>query len=398
MNKHSINSCPIRKSDFGIETELLLTCSRKNAKSEDFQRQQQIANCGFDEALFLKLVNKHKVAPLVHMNLRKHPAGTFNPDLLRQLEDRYKQNAQSALQAHALIHKIVADNPGIPISIFKGIESSLRIFGDLAARDVGDIDLLCSHPSAKKLLSYFEETGWEFLNSNQRYVLDYTVLIKNIKDVQLLKKGFPRVELHWRLTRNDKEFRDPEYLSPSVISKVHPFLRTLTDEEVFVYLCVHGFRHGWERLKWLFDFPEFIESREINWPKVLLIAEKNGAMLPIQQTLLLCKSFFDINFPSEMEFVKKNEIREYYWKFSSDLISGKNTSNSHLSIKEILFTLFIKFNSSKKFSIKISHLLTFILPTEREVELILLPKRIQILYIPLRLLNSLFRKIFASHH
>lgn len=376
--------------------ELLLTCSRKIAKSTDFERQLQIAKSGFDEASFLKLVSKHKVAPLVYMNLRNHAPGTFPANLMQQLEAKYKKNTHSALQAYALIQKIVADNPDVPISIFKGIDSSLRIFGDLAARDVGDIDLLCSHIVAKQLCSYFENSGWELKGNNQKAAFDSKLANINIKDIELLKTGAPRIELHWRLTLNPLEFKKTDISSQTILSKIHPRIRTLSDEFLFVYLCVHGFNHGWERLKWLFDFPEFIESHQLNWCLILEIAEKNGAIIPLRQTLQLCHSLMNVEIPESISSIASKPISNLYWNFVKALVSGEKSFSIDPAPEILIKSGIIKILSCNRITIKFAHLAVFFLPTKHEFGLLCLPPPLRFLYIPLRPLNWIYRRIFKK--
>ena len=64
-----------------------------------------------------------------------------------------------------------------------------------------------------------------------------------------------RIELHWRLFLNPHAMAETSIMAAS---RVVPLagaagLRTLGEEDLFAYLCMHGALHWWNRLKWLAD-------------------------------------------------------------------------------------------------------------------------------------------------
>jgi Uncharacterised nucleotidyltransferase len=71
------------------------------------------------------------------------------------------------------------------------------------------------------------------------------------------------LELHWRLTTNSLLMPLDARMSWSRSEPVHvagaDFV-TLPDEELFLYLCVHGSVHMWFRLKWLADIAALLQQ------------------------------------------------------------------------------------------------------------------------------------------
>lgn len=68
------------------------------------------------------------------------------------------------------------------------------------------------------------------------------------------------LELHWRLT--DKRARP-----------------ILGDGELFAYLCLHGARHGWARLKWLADVAAWLAARYRTRSKLSIEAPRHWAAI-----------------------------------------------------------------------------------------------------------------------
>src|SRR6266516_2650317 len=64
------------------------------------------------------------------------------------------------------------------------------------------------------------------------------------------------LELHWSLTSNSLLMPLDLYMLCSRSQTIRvgsASFTTLSDEELFLYLCVHGSVHMWFRLKWLAD-------------------------------------------------------------------------------------------------------------------------------------------------
>jgi hypothetical protein len=49
-------------------------------------------------------------------------------------------------------------------------------------------------------------------------------------------------------------------------------LRTFSVEDTLVMLCVHGAKHFWERLCWILDIAQLIQTQPVDWPLALRIA------------------------------------------------------------------------------------------------------------------------------
>jgi hypothetical protein len=64
-----------------------------------------------------------------------------------------------------------------------------------------------------------------------------------------------RIELHWRLFLNPHAITEDSIMEASRVVRLtgSEGLRTLGEEDLFAYLCMHGALHWWYRLKWLAD-------------------------------------------------------------------------------------------------------------------------------------------------
>jgi hypothetical protein len=162
--------------------------------------------------------------------------------------------------------------------------------------------------------------------------------------------GNIRVELHWRLT--GRHFTFPVRMSQmwSHLEKVQVggfAISSLPPAELILYLCMHGSRHGWERLQWICDIAEFVRLHaEIDWEDVWHRAQDLGNERNLALGLLLAKEFLDAPVPDAvMKRVNKDEtvktltmqIRE--WLFS-EAVTTQDISywhDYHLKVRERLW-------------------------------------------------------------
>jgi hypothetical protein len=75
-------------------------------------------------------------------------------------------------------------------------------------------------------------------------------------------------ELHWRLTSNSRLFPLPDealWARSNLVRLGGTAFHTLPDEEMFLYLCVHGSMHVWFRLKWLADIAAILRRVPVSF-------------------------------------------------------------------------------------------------------------------------------------
>ena len=112
-----------------------------------------------------------------------------------------------------------------------------------------------------------------------------------------------RIELHWRLFLNPYAMAEASIMAAS---RVVPLagaegLRTLGEEDLFAYLCMHGALHWWNRLKWLADVNALLASTpEDGVERLVRAAEARGAGRAAAQALLLCRRLFRTPLPASL--------------------------------------------------------------------------------------------------
>jgi hypothetical protein len=186
------------------------------------------------------------------------------------------------------------EDADIPVLFIKGASLAVMAFGNLGLRSAQDIDLLIPREALAAATSLLTHSGYRQSNPPPDIGdAQLRLLIPLRKDFGFVHRatGLP-VELHWRL------FLNPHAMSEASVaaSRVVPLtgtkgLRTLGEEDLFAYLCMHGALHWWNRLKWLADINALMAATppEEGVDRLLRGAELRGAGRAAILAVILCQ-------------------------------------------------------------------------------------------------------------
>lgn len=257
-----------------------------------------------DVPAFIELVlTRHRIGSIVHAVLGKLPAQDLPPGLIGPLAEAARHNAVKALQAirtHIMLARWFAD-AGIDWLPFKGTTLALRYYLDASVRQVNDLDIWVPADRLAQARAILREHGLQVLDANihgdlaARGKRHSAYLAAYYHEEQHYSPEFGRLELHWRLADNPYQFR----LAPAgilanadTIQVGGASVRVMSDMDLLMYLCEHGARHGWNRLKWLADLPRVLADRAWDWPTVLGRARQVGCYQSLILGLALCQDLF----------------------------------------------------------------------------------------------------------
>lgn len=249
------------------ELALVIACSRWPLGKTERREIRTRAAAPIKWNLFLAWVQRNRIAPLVYHNLRQTACPLVPEAIVLRLQSEFSRNALRTLMQiaeAARISRMFAD-AGIRSMVIKGPVLSQLAFGDPVLRQSGDIDVVIDAAALPEVDRMIVEAG-------------YRRLVPDIELTPLLFETYRRrrcqfayyqetrnlfLELHWRLTTNSLlmplDARTSWSRSEPVRVAGADFV-TLPDEELFLYLCVHGSVHMWFRLKWIVDIAALLQQ------------------------------------------------------------------------------------------------------------------------------------------
>ncbi len=286
------------------ELDLVIACCRWPRSAARDEAIREAAAQVTDWERFERVVARHRVLPLARDGL-SCAAIALPPMIDERLSSRAARHAIDSLamarESFRLQRAFRA--AGLAALIIKGSSVGQLAYGDVGMKESWDIDLLTTPEDTSQAHSLLQEHGYGLEEPSGLTAAQFARFRRYaIEAVYRNSKTGLVVELHWRATQNRRLLPeiDARSASQSVVFAGQRLL-TLGDDTLFAYLCVHGTRHGWVRLKWLADVNALIADctpREIE--RRYRSAVEGGAGRAPAVTLLLCKRLLGARIPSDL--------------------------------------------------------------------------------------------------
>jgi hypothetical protein len=390
------------------DLRLLIACCQTDPTTEDIQYIHSfIQNSKFNSEHLSALANAHGVLPLVYKTLKDHASkiqnSTFNiQDLLAELKSAYTQIAHRNMLMSAELIRIMKllEAHQIPALAFKGPVLAQMIYGDITTRQYSDLDILVDEKDAFKAGTLMSESGHTCVLPLN--ILSNKTCLHTAKDFSLMSDtGGVHTELHWRLF--EKKY-NISIFSCAVENKCQTVkindkeIRTLQNELLIVYLCLHGAKHTFERIEWICDIDRLIRSIKINWEEAITIADQSRAKRSFYLGLSLAHHLLDTTLPSDiLKCINDGETRTLESMTLKQMAEKTKKRGEFEKNRETFFY------QTKLFDTK-SDMLRFYLSTlfrisTSDCQTFVLPEKLKILYIflrPLRLGWSYSKRIVTK--
>jgi hypothetical protein len=237
--------------------------------------------------------------PLLYRHLNSVCPQSVPPAILGAMRNAFITNSQVCLYLFSELGRLVnlLDRHGITAIAFKGPTLSASVYGDIALRQAGDLDILIApvaFESAKELLSSGGYRMHPQLTQSQQ-----AAHLRSHCEIEFWSNDLRVVDLHWRLSLKSFQF---SLDGTDVIERSTPIsiqgasVRTFSDEDMILYLCFHGAKHYWSRLEWISSLAEFIRSNQnIDWPIVIARANRARALRMLGLGLMLAQELGDVD-------------------------------------------------------------------------------------------------------
>jgi hypothetical protein len=261
----------------------------------------------------VRKTRQHCITPLVCRTLEAVKSEGVPQHVFALLETRVHENARFNLfRTGELIRilRLLAD-AGVSAVPFKGPLLSMVAYGSLALREYGDLDILVRTSDVRRTRDLLLAHGYHLVTSRKtgRTKSEVTPRDKDLIFEDETRKV--RIELHWRLT--GKHFNYPLDLNRlwdrlETVRLAGVVVPTLGVEDLLLYLCMHGSRHGWERLIWVCDVAELIRGRQnIRWQWVIDQAALLGSERMLGLGLLLAQRLVCAELPKEIQLIIQSD-------------------------------------------------------------------------------------------
>ncbi|MBB6735129.1 nucleotidyltransferase family protein [Cohnella zeiphila] len=375
---------------FPMELNVMLEALRGGAGPEK-ERPGTPLLPNIDWNQFMKLVRHHRVYPQIYAN----PAngGLIPPDVLQTVGRDYRMNALGMLRLSAEMERVckALNERGVRSLLLKGPALARLLYGDVSLRTSKDLDILIPVADVAKAESLLEELGFVADHPIPRGLGDWKWKLHHVAFTHPQTRI--QVEVHWRLNGDlGKEPPFEELWNGRQQSELVEGLYMPGNEHLFMYLAMHGARHGWFRLRWLADIDR-MARRSLDWEALVALLKRYHALDMAGQALVLASSLLHTPVPDALKpaaFSSRGQDlarrSQMFIRDADAWASLPGTGPAASAYKSYLFAL--KTTPQKwRFAISRLH------PSFRDVEALPLPKPLYFLYFPLRPFVWLWRQV-----
>ena len=370
-----------------LENRLLFACARNRLDPEALKQIKAIVEEGeVDWTLVVRRALAHGLMPLLAWNLTRSSSQSLPVDLADALRDWLAQNQAQNLALAREVLTIVGSLEAhhIPVIPIKGPVLAQTLFGDQALRESRDFDLLVPERCVSSALDVFVSRGYQLRQPGAGQDAAYRRYQNQFEldgpDQIML------AELHWnlhprimavRLDTNGlwERARPIPFEGRSVLS--------LSCEDYLIFLCVHGSKHFWSKLKWVCDIHEFLDVHTaLDWNLCFELARKQGCERMLLFGLTLADALLGTELPEPIRdrIHADPKVRQLAGPMRADFFRVEQR-DLYGAIEPFLLSL--RERSRDKLLFCWEHVAT---PRTYHIGLVSLPRFLWFLYVPIKLL------------
>jgi hypothetical protein len=287
---------PLAATPEKIRQVLLACCSvQRESRSADFCRTFQ------DWPQLLDLAQKHGVLPQVYGRLMQEQVP---PSALAGFSAGYQLQVRRAVLLTGELMAVLeclrsAQIEALP---YKGAVLAEMLYGDVAARQFGDIDLLIRPHDVSRAITALQALGYRpalqltaaqhraYLKSGYEYTLD-SARGRNVLEVQWnVLPHFYAVD--FAIEDLFRGARRVEFQGRSILS--------LAPETLLLVLAVHAAKHAWEKLAWLCDLVQLVKTQKLDWPALREQSRRLGVERILGVNFLLARNLLGAEIPDRL--------------------------------------------------------------------------------------------------
>jgi hypothetical protein len=277
----------LSSSDLGCpEKRLLVGCARTRIEPRIAQEIRELAAAPLDWDFLLTAAAENSILPLLARQLSAAAADIVPLSQLDRLKNGARANAMRCLVLTAELIKIMElfQSQGIQAMSYKGPVLAVQAYGDVTLREFDDLDIVLRQRDMAKANDVIQGTGyrprfpWLFVSGASVIPGEY-----NYRDEQ--RRLIVELHTEWTLrhfpVRPDLD--DMARRLVPVLVGGHE-IPTFGPEDMLPLLCIHGSKDFWERVSWIADISEFVQSHpQLDWDQVFRRADilRAGRMLHI---------------------------------------------------------------------------------------------------------------------
>jgi len=287
------------------ENRLLLYCAQTKIPEYTLDQVKKLISLPLNWEEVLKSAFSHGIAPLLYHNLKGIQEGHIIPqEVMDRLKKTYDRNMASNMYLYAELRRVLEafNEKGVEVIVLKGAALAETVYGDIALRPFGDLDLIVKKedlPYAEEVMSTLDyaacgKYSQQWYRKNHHHLSPYIHSDKSII-----------VEIHWSIISHPFHINIDEWWKRARETKIASCKVLIpSPEDMLLHLCLHLFNHGYNKigLRGLCDILETLKyyKNQLDWSKFQEEVNDYGIKKLVYSILYLVKKIHwsDSNLPN----------------------------------------------------------------------------------------------------
>ncbi len=239
------------------EWELILLAVQPHQHADDVRALRTRMENSLDWPRCRRMAAAHGVRALVHRRLTPWMQTIQVPDIWDQWTAECAAESRSNLARLVDLRRVLEayDQKKIPVLVVKGPVLGVCLYGDIALRPFGDLDLVVPVEERERAMDCLEELG--FIPQFHLTTSERTRFYRRYSEMNFTSAATGTlIDLHWELLSHRYRYAQilDGHWDRATAAQIGPVqLKTLSASDLFVFLLLHAAKHEWRCLGWLVD-------------------------------------------------------------------------------------------------------------------------------------------------
>ncbi len=280
---------------------------------------------------FIQLAEFHRVECLVAVALKNCDPSQIPKKVLDHFNSKLSKlsfadmaNVRAAIE----ISQAMSD-AGVQNLLLKGQAVATRFYANPNTRQSIDCDFLIAADDIAAARKCVEQLGFQQFHPPEKEPASCTgALVSLANDITYVRPADgTQLDLHWKLGLLEQT---PNWTFDQLIKQSSQIilggacLSVLSPQHQFLYLCTHGSKHAWFRLKWLADIDRLLDKlSEDDLRQIQKQAQQDGTWVMVASSLKLVDYIYERSIPN---FLKEDVSRDANTKLLNSMKRALSSS------------------------------------------------------------------------
>ncbi len=283
------------------EAGLLLACAGAGVTDLAPDRVAARALGAIDWEIFVRMASGHGMSAIAARALAPHTKLIPAPIIAALRARQVAISARNLYLANELV--TIADlltEKGVPAIVFKGPTLGALAYPEPGLREFSDLDILIRPAAIARARQALIAHGYRPNCSDPRAV--QSPVFRAYEQTFVAASGVTVLDLHWHVLPHYISFLDADSLWDRArhIELHGHSLTTLATEDLLLFLCVHGAKHGWPLLSWICDLAGLLHRNpKLDWQALMSRAQSARSSRSLLLGLWLARDLMNAEIPSD---------------------------------------------------------------------------------------------------